>query len=73
MRIISLKKICPGRRHAWYETDLGFDVRKPIGQKLNFLSDIFKVNTPFELKEVKVNIEKKSWFRRLIEWIKCKF
>jgi hypothetical protein len=25
-------KLCPGRRHAWYETDLGYPVRKELGK-----------------------------------------
>lgn len=29
-----LVKITAGRHHAWYETSLGFTVRKPIGQDI---------------------------------------
>lgn len=38
MEILKLKKITPGKRHAWYETDLGFDIRKPLGDYLTELS-----------------------------------
>ena len=25
-------KLCPGKRHAWYETNLGYPVRKELGK-----------------------------------------
>jgi hypothetical protein len=25
-------KLCPGKKHAWYETDLGYPVRKELGK-----------------------------------------
>lgn len=31
MKIGRLIKITPGKRHGWYETDQGFNVKKPIG------------------------------------------
>lgn len=31
MKIISLNHITPGGSHAWYDTDLGFAIRKQIG------------------------------------------
>lgn len=31
MRITRLIKITAGRCHGWYETDQGFNVRKPLG------------------------------------------
>ena len=39
-KIIALDRICPGRRHAWYDTNLGFKVRKPIGQAIDTLAKI---------------------------------
>jgi hypothetical protein len=34
MEIVELVRATPGRHHAWYKTDLGTLVRKPLGQKL---------------------------------------
>ena len=25
-------KVCPGGRHAWYETNLGYSIRKELGK-----------------------------------------
>ena len=25
-------KLCPGKRHAWYETNLGYPIRKELGK-----------------------------------------
>lgn len=29
VKILDLIKVCPGKAHAWYDTALGFKVRKP--------------------------------------------
>ena len=34
--IYGLIKVCPSRRHAWYDTNLGFPVRKPLGKVVSF-------------------------------------
>jgi hypothetical protein len=69
MKIIGVKCICPGKRHAWYDTDLGFAVRKPIGEK------IYK--TPFISipKFPKLANNQQTWWMRLKLFIKqlCKF
>lgn len=76
-KIISLDHICPGKRHAWYNTDMGFKVRKPVGQKIN--GPIFttkKFNKEEALKDVKnyidkkENIKKPNIFIRLWNFIK---
>ncbi len=35
MKIGQLVRVCPGGRHAWYETDKGYPIRKPIGFDLS--------------------------------------
>lgn len=36
MKLLRLKRKTAGGFHGWYETDLGFDVRKPLGQQTVF-------------------------------------
>jgi len=32
LRILGIMKICPSERHAWYETNLSFPIRKELGK-----------------------------------------
>ena len=68
MKLIALNRICPGKRHAWYKTDLGFDVRKPIGQKIGFNFNPRNVAPASDMDSYNVP-KNKGWFRRLIDWI----
>lgn len=38
-------RITPGKRHAWYATDLGFAVRKQLGQVLGTVVVPLKPNS----------------------------
>lgn len=48
-------------RHVWYDTDLGFKVRKPIGFKQSVRS--------FFTSPTKYTAREKSWFRRFLDFI----
>lgn len=67
MQIIALNKICPGKRHAWYQTDLEFLVRKPVGVKL--------YKAPFFPPFPKVTNNQQTFWFRFKKWIKnlCRF
>lgn len=59
MKILSQVKITAGRAHAWYETDLGFPIRKPLGAvKRAPIIDYVPLRPS------------KPWWKRLWEWIK---
>lgn len=32
LEIYKLIKICPCKRHGWYETNLGYPIGKPLGK-----------------------------------------
>ena len=32
IRFTGFMKLCSGKRHAWYETNLGYPVRKELGK-----------------------------------------
>lgn len=34
MRFIELISVTAGGQHAWYKTDIGITVRKPLGQRI---------------------------------------
>lgn len=74
MRIISLGRICSGKRHAWYETNMGFKIRKPIGDYINNISYRFEFPKIKEEngKELPI-VKNKGWFKRLIDWIRLFF
>lgn len=40
MRITKFVRITAGKRHAWYETSLGFNIRKPLGVVKAILPEI---------------------------------
>ena len=66
MRIFSENYIICSRvgRHAWYETDLGFRVRKPIGfVQPSLLSSFF----------APTKMIKKSLWKRFVDYIKNLF
>lgn len=69
MNITRLNRICPGKRHAWYQTDERFEIRKPLQGDIKvrkvpqFKNEIDSLFIP------KDNLNRKSWFRRLIDWI----
>lgn len=65
MNLIKLLKITAGGRHAWYATDKGFSVRKPLGAAVSFVSPENKKDEPVELK--------KSLWQKIIEFIKKLF
>ena len=62
MTIIKLLKITAGGRHGWYATDLGFDIRKPLGAAVSFILPENQKDEPVELK--------KSLWQKIIEFIK---
>ena len=68
MILTSMREICPGGRHAWYKTDLGFDVRKPVGQKIGFsIPKYFKQEGGTDFFTHK---KKEGFWTRLIKYIK---
>lgn len=68
MNILSLKRKTPGGYHAWYETDLGFDVRKPIGDYIGQVKSFGKEIDSFFTPRIRME-KKRGWFRRLIDWL----
>jgi len=52
-------KITAGKRHAWYDTGLGFKVRKPLG---------FKPISDIKIKNKNYVVD--SWLNRLVKFIK---
>ena len=64
MRILSQIKLCSAvGRHAWYETDLGFRVRKPVGFKNDY-----RFNHKALVKSESLP-KKVSWLCRLFDWL----
>lgn len=78
----SLLKITPGRRHAWYESNLGYPIRKEIGNwKLPELTEPssyihFGPYTPTFKKKISMweriksllRGEKRLWIGRFKRW-----
>ena len=58
MIIGKLIKITVGKRHAWYETNLGFNIRKPLG----FIKRSSNLSSTLEIQE--------TWLQKLFNWIK---
>jgi len=66
MKILNQIKICSNvGMHAWYETDLGFAIRKPIG-KVERPKDV-EIKSILVLPQVRIRL---SFWRRLINFIK---
>lgn len=66
MKILAVDKICPGKRHAWYETDLGFLVRKPVSTPIHKFPS-------FHMPDIKIpneKIEKIGWWKSFVNWLK---
>jgi len=77
----SLLKITPGRRHAWYESNLGYPIRKEIGNwKLPELTGSYTHTPSFE-KKIFMRERLKSllrggvrlWIGRFKRWMKKLF
>ena len=68
MRIYGINRICPGKRHAWYDTDIGL-IRKPI-MNLDEIKEIPLVKRGILLtKDIPVD-KKISLWNKIIDWIK---
>lgn len=64
MQIINRIKICSGvGMHAWYDTDLGFPVRKPIGS-------VEELVRPEDGSAPYYRIIHRSWWRRFVDFLK---
>ncbi len=63
MKIYNLIKITAGGHHAWYDSDLGFPIRKP------FIREVLE-SEPEQILQPKIYI---PWWRRLWNFIKSIF
>lgn len=63
MRILGRNRVTAGKRHAWYDTDMSFPVRKPIQVEVQ--------TNGFAATEYLTEI-KTSWWSRFVMWIKSK-
>jgi len=72
LNIGSIIKVTPGGHHAWYETNLGYPIRKELGGIKKSFND-FKFGE-YSLPSVDVNAltsEKKSYiWKRFKKWVK---
>lgn len=66
MKILNQIKITAGRRHAWYETDLGLPIRKPLGV-IKRAPTIDSVPLPQQVEAAK------PWRKRLLDWLRNLF
>ncbi len=64
MKIGKLMKITSGKNHAWYETDLGYQIRKPLGVIRRPFAEIERIPLPQEIEAAK------PWWRRIIEFFR---
>lgn len=59
MKITGIIKYTAGQMHAWYQTDQGFAIRKPIGDYIG-RSRGFRTHSY------------QAWWERVINWVKRK-
>jgi hypothetical protein len=72
MRIVSFIRKTAGGRHAWYETDEGFRIRKPL-EVMNILTPEERVSGIIPQKDGQAMTPKApqvGWWVRLKSWFK---
>ena len=72
MRLLRLLRKTSGGYHGWYETDKGFNVRKPLGMVYNEEVETKTYEGPLEASypvATIVTLAKTSWWRRLLNWL----
>lgn len=52
VKILNLIEVCPGKRHAWFQTDQGFRVRKRIDKNLKPIQSKAWYDISREKKEI---------------------
>ncbi len=50
IKTLNVIRICPGKRHAWYNTNLGFPVRKQLGKNFDMAKAMAEVAKYVEAK-----------------------
>ena len=67
MKITKLIRKTSGGHHGWYETDQGYNVRKPLGLIYNQEVEK-KIENNLERSYPVVTI-KTSWWKKLLNWL----
>lgn len=66
MKIFNRIRICSKvGMHAWYDTDLGFAIRKPIGSVERPRNEIDRILLPQEIEMYR------PWWQKAWNFIKC--
>lgn len=77
MRIIKLNRKTAGGNHGWYETDKGFEIRKPLGV-IDAGISVMVHSAPIASESSGTSEAKggsiphpaqKSWWQRFVQWI----